>query len=189
MKVGDKDLQTDEEEFPRSLRWRDIVVLCRSNSKASNLAARLQRCGIPAARWTEGLMSSPEAVLTLACLRWLSDDRDSLVVAEILTLEENRDVEDWLENRLTWVAEQSKGQRGLDGDLSSPVLGRISHLRAPVKMLTPSELLDPGSNSSERAVSYSRQLAEYREAMSGHGLTVSSSWIHFCTQGWLVEIR
>ncbi|MGB6221026.1 MAG: UvrD-helicase domain-containing protein [Haloferula sp.] len=142
MKVGDKDLQTDGEEFPRPLRWRDIAVLCRSNTKASNIAARLQRCGIPAARRTEGLMSSPEAVLALACLRWLSDDRDSLAVAEILTLEESRDVEDWLENRLTWVAEQSKGQWGLDGDLSSPVLGRISHLRARMKMLTPSELLD-----------------------------------------------
>jgi len=142
MMVGDKDRQTDAEEFPRPIRWRDIAVLCRSNTKASNIAARLQRSGIPAARRTEGLMSSPEAVLALACLRWLSDDRDSLAVAEILTLEESRDVEAWLENRLAWVAEQSKGQWGLDGNLSSPVLGRILHLRVRMKLLTPSELLD-----------------------------------------------
>lgn len=47
----------------------------------------------------------------------------------------------------------------------------------------------PGSNAAERAVSYSGQLAAYREAVSAQGLAVNSSWIHFCTQGRLVEIQ
>jgi ATP-dependent helicase/nuclease subunit A len=140
--ISDKERQTDAQEVPRALRWRDIAVLCRTNDKASALAARLQANGIPAARRTQGLMSTPEAVLALACLRWLSDERDSVAAAEILMLEASRDIGDWLEDRLGWVRDQSSGAWGIDGNLKSEVLNRIQSLRERLKLLTPSELLD-----------------------------------------------
>lgn len=143
IKVGCKGQGSGKNEQVRPLRWRDIAVLCRTNGHATSLAARLQAAGIPVARRTHGLMSTPEAVLALACLRWLGDERDSVAVAEILTLESGRGTGDWLASRLTWLQEHSKQDRwGIDGEPASDLLRRIDRLRGGMKLQTPAELLD-----------------------------------------------
>ena len=139
MTVGDKARQTDQMEFPRPLRHGDIAVLCRTNDNASAVATSLQTIGIPAARRTAGLMAAPEAVLTLACLRWLADEGDSVAVAEVLSLESGLGIEQWLEERIEWVRSDPTGQWGLD---HSTLLKSLQPLRNSVRRLSPAELLD-----------------------------------------------
>jgi len=142
MRVSDKERQTDEQDVLRPLCWRDIAVLCRTNNKASAIAAKLLATGVPAARKTQGLLATPEAVMALACLRWLNDESDSIATAEILSLEACLDIEGWLEDRIAWVTDGHTGRWGVDGGLSSPVLARIASLQERMKLLTPAELLD-----------------------------------------------
>lgn len=139
MTVGDKARQTDDKEFTRPLRHGDIAVLCRTNDNASAVAASLQSIGIPVARRTAGLMATPEAVLTLACLRWLVDDNDSVAVAEVLSLESGLGMEQWLEDRIEWVRSESQGSWGVD---RSPLLQSMQSLRDSTQRLSPAELLD-----------------------------------------------
>jgi len=142
MLVSDKTKQRDKVEVLRPVRWGDIAVLCYSNSKASALASRLIANGVPTARETTGLLSTPEAVLALACLRWLNDNNDSVATAEILSLETCRAIEDWLEDRLAWLKDKPSGLWGIDGGLKSRVLSGIASLRERISLLTPAELLD-----------------------------------------------
>jgi len=142
MLVSDKKKQNDKVEVLRPLRWGDIAILCYSNKNASAIAAKLIASGVPTARETNGLLSTPEAVLALACLRWLNDDRDSVATAEILSLETCRAIEDWLEDRLAWLKEKPSGHWGIDGGLQSRVLSGITSLRDRMSLLTPAELLD-----------------------------------------------
>lgn len=84
-------------------------------------------------------MATPEAVLTLACLRWLVDDGDSVAVAEVLSLESGLGIEQWLEDRIEWVRSGPEGQWGLD---RSTLLKSLQPLRDSVQRLSPAELLD-----------------------------------------------
>jgi len=142
MLVSDKTKQKEKVEVLRPLRWGDIAILCYSNKKASAIAAKLIDSGVPTARETKGLLSTPEAVLALACLRWLNDHRDSVATAEILSLETCRAIEDWLEDRLAWLKEKPSGHWGIDGGLKSRVLSGITSLQDRMSLLTPAELLD-----------------------------------------------
>lgn len=142
--VSDRDQQKDKSEVLRPVRWGDIAILCATNKRASAIASGLISVGIPAARETTGLLATPEAVLALACLRWLNDDNDSVAAAEILSLEACRSIEEWLEDRLVWLADakETRGRWGLDGKIKSRVLERILPLRERMLLLTPAELLD-----------------------------------------------
>ena len=142
MLVSDKTKQKETVEVLRPLRWGDIAILCYSNKKASAIAAKLIASGVPTARETKGLLSTPEAVLALACLRWLNDHRDSVATAEILSLETCRAIEDWLEDRLAWLKEKPSGHWGIDGGLKSRVISGMTSLRDRMSLLTPAELLD-----------------------------------------------
>jgi ATP-dependent helicase/nuclease subunit A len=139
--VSDRAQQRDKAEVLRPVRWGDIAILCATNKRASAIAAGLISVGIPAARETAGLLSTPEAVLALACLRWLNDSNDSVATAEILSLEACRSIEEWLEDRFEWLV-APEGRWGLDGKIKSRVLERILPLRDRMLLLTPAELLD-----------------------------------------------
>lgn len=160
MQVSDRDAQKDKQEVLRPVRWGDIAILCYTNKKASAIAAKLIVAGIPTARETKGLLATPEAVLTLACLRWLNDPADSVATAEILSLEACRVIEDWLEDRLDWQATRV-GQWGLDGKLKSNVLERIRSLKDRMLLLTPAELLDAVLVRGDVAGLVSQWSAEY----------------------------
>lgn len=143
MLISDRRNENHDTESPLPIRWKDIAVLCRSNNTASSIAAMLNAAGVPAARQTAGLLSTPECVFALACLRWLNDESDSLSVAEILSLEKCCEIEEWLQDRLDWVQAKTGGSWGLDaGKMRSTTLQRIAPLREKTRMLTPSELLD-----------------------------------------------
>ena len=71
----------------RPLQKRDIAILCRTNEGAAAVAEALQERGLPVTLGTSGLLSTPEARLTMACLRRMADPDDTLATAEIIALE------------------------------------------------------------------------------------------------------
>jgi ATP-dependent helicase/nuclease subunit A len=64
----------------------DIAVLCRYNNQVPDIVHSLSRWGIPATAERPGLLSTPEALLVLACLRRLHDRADTVASAMIVGL-------------------------------------------------------------------------------------------------------
>jgi ATP-dependent helicase/nuclease subunit A len=87
----------------RPVRLGDIAVLARSNVTVNAIAGVLQKQRIMASTEQPGLLSRPEIVLALACLRRLNDERDTIATAEIVSLAECEDPEVWLAERLAWL--------------------------------------------------------------------------------------
>ena len=70
----------------RPLKAGDIAVLCRTNDQVGLAVAALARWGIPTSSGRSGLLSTPEALLVLACLRRMHDASDTAATALILAL-------------------------------------------------------------------------------------------------------
>jgi ATP-dependent helicase/nuclease subunit A len=62
----------------RPLQLRDIAILCRTNGGAVAVAKALQERSLPVTLGTGGMLSTPEACLTMACLRRMADSGDTL---------------------------------------------------------------------------------------------------------------
>ncbi|MEZ0386785.1 MAG: UvrD-helicase domain-containing protein [Verrucomicrobium sp.] len=116
----------------RPLKMRDIVLLCRTNAHADRIADALARRGIPASREGGGLMETPEAVFSLACLKRLVDPEDTLASATIIALDGAKEPEQWLQDRLEWIEPGSneQGRWGIDGALRHPALVALDEARA-----------------------------------------------------------
>ena len=133
-------------EKPRPLEAGDIAVLSRSNDGVAEVAAALTEQGLPVAVSQTGLLATPEAVLAVACLRRLNDRRDTLASAEIISLTECGDPEDWLADRLRFM-DKRQWEQGEDdwretGDDASPVLSRLFAIRRDEEgKMTPCEAL------------------------------------------------
>lgn len=137
-------------ELLKPLQWKDIAILVSANDFARETGFALRRAGIPTALASHGLLQKPEAVLALACLRRLYDDRDTLATAEILSLAEAELPEQWLAERLRFndVHEDSKARAGWrEKDFgpdhpASPLLAAIGGVRRQrLAVLTPREAL------------------------------------------------
>lgn len=129
-------------EVPAPLRASDVAILCRSNDAVTQVAATLRRAGVAAATAQPGLLATPEATLALACLRRLNDPADTVATAEILSLADSQEPEDWLADRLAYV--QQGGPRSAwreSGDDAHPLLARLAALRGELPLLTPREAL------------------------------------------------
>jgi ATP-dependent helicase/nuclease subunit A len=130
----------------RPLQSRDIAILCRTNQGAATVAEALQTRGFPVTLGTSGLLSTPEACVAMACLRRLTDRGDTLATAEIIALEAELGPEEWLENRLNYLAAHSEEWRGADWGLESPMVNdsliALSNAQKNLDQLTPSEALD-----------------------------------------------
>ena len=130
----------------RPLQLRDIAVLCRTNEGAAAVAEALQERGLPVTLGTSGLLSTPEARLTMACLRRMADPDDTLATAEIIALEAGHTPEQWLEDRLRYLAahpEDKSGSRwGLQPPLVNGSVTALDQAHLHVNQLTPAEALD-----------------------------------------------
>jgi ATP-dependent exoDNAse (exonuclease V) beta subunit len=138
----------NREQF-RPVELRDIAVLCRTNQAAANIAEKLTQRGYAVTLSQDGLLATPEARLALACLRRLADPTDSLASAEIVALESAQQPEEWLENRLEYVARHRQETErigndrwGLEGDFVHPAIVALEQARARLNVLSPSEALD-----------------------------------------------
>ena|GEM_PF-265243 len=101
----------------RSMRRSDIGVLVRTNRQAAELANQLAAHGIESSLSKAGLLATPEAVLAIAAVRRLSGNSDSLAAAELIALgNPERSPEDWLQDRLEYLREQSEIPEAKEGE-------------------------------------------------------------------------
>ena len=134
------DKQTGQ---PRLLLPGDIAILSRRNDKAVTYAAALTARGVAVTLEQPGLLALPEIHLALACLRRLVDSGDTLASAEIIALKTTLTPEQWLENRLEYLAEGHESWNwGIDGPFQEPALIALEAMRPRLEFLSPSEVLD-----------------------------------------------
>ena len=133
-------------KISRPIQYGDITVLARSNDALDKLAVTLDAWGIPTARKTSGLLSTPEATLILAGLRFLLDPkRDSLSVTELLVLSECKEPEEWLNARLEFV--QNDDSRESEWGRDSMIIQNLEHQGHRLSHLTPYEALSVVTNT------------------------------------------
>lgn len=121
----------------------DIAILRRSNKSVTATALGLRAAGVPAMTAQPGLLATPEAVLALACLRRLNDPGDSLASAEIISLAECSEPEDWISDRLEYLAAGGESSKWREvGDQPHPILSRLARLREDMPVMAPAEALE-----------------------------------------------
>ena len=155
------DKQTDA---PRVLRASDIAVLCRKHDHVTAAVDALSRWGVPAAAQRPGLMSTPEVQLVLACLRRLQDSGDTVSTAMIVGLTGSLQPEAWLEDRLSFLAQEQAEVQASDWKVSGkdahPLISRLESLRSRLISLTPREALRLAKSESG--------VAQLAHGWSGH---------------------
>jgi ATP-dependent exoDNAse (exonuclease V) beta subunit len=136
-RVVDKDT-----EEPREVCYSDIAILAKTNMHVAELAHGFAAKGIPTQMERTGLLRTPEACLSMACLRRLADASDTLASAEIIALSDCGEPESWLGNRLGYFAAGKPWH--LWGEIEGfehPVLASISCSREELRCLSPAEAL------------------------------------------------
>ena len=122
----------------RAAHYGDLVVLSRTNDHLEDIAKAFADLNIPMSRSQKGLLSTPEAALVLAAIRFLVDRYDDLAIAEIICLTQGQSPEDWLQGRFEFLAKQEK-DAVWGNDI--PVLNALVSQRKRVQYLTPVELM------------------------------------------------
>lgn len=135
----------------RNVRPGDIAILCRRNSVMKDIVGALGRWGIPVAAERPGLLSTPEVQLVVACLRRLHDTGDTVATASIVGLTGTLEPEQWLHERLQFLANAKRNDQGdwepplsswkVTGEGAHPLLVRLELLRERLLSLTPFEAL------------------------------------------------
>jgi len=121
----------------------DIAILRRSNKSVTTTALGLRAAGVPAMTAQPGLLATPEAVLALACLRRLNDPGDTLASAEIISLADCGEPEEWVTDRLEYLAAGGDGPKWREaGDHPHAILSRLAQLREDMPVLAPAEALE-----------------------------------------------
>lgn len=129
-------------DIERPVRYGDVVILSRKNDKVQEIAAALTAEGVPAATSQPGLLTRPEAVLAMACLRRLNDAGDTIATAEILSLAECQEPAIWLSDRLKHLAAGGNAASWAEDDPgANPLLARLASLRSQLPLLSPREAL------------------------------------------------
>jgi ATP-dependent helicase/nuclease subunit A len=125
---------------------RDVAILSRTNEGAAAVAEALQERGLAVTLGTSGLLSTPEARLAMACLRRMADPSDTLATAEIIALESGQPAEQWLEDRLSYLAAHPEDKSGSRWGLQPPLVNgsmiALDRAYSQVNQLTPAEALD-----------------------------------------------
>lgn len=131
-----------ESKLPRPVRFSDIAILSRSHSGIQEIAVSLRARNIPVATAQAGLLTTPEAVLALACLRRLNDSSDTIATAEIISLADCIAPEAWVADRLQYLSDKGDKSRWKEsGDTAHPLLRIIADLRTALPLLAPREAL------------------------------------------------
>ena len=127
--------------------WRgvlpgDIAVLCQYNSHMPAIAAALHRFQIPCVSARPGLLSTPEALLVVACLRRMHDSLDTSATALIVSLTDSVPASVWIDDRLRYVESGLNPSRWmLEGPNVHPLLVRLEFLKPRLASLTPVEAM------------------------------------------------
>lgn len=122
----------------RLASFRDIAILCKTNTRLTSLSEALAEENIPCRFARSGLLETPEAVLALASLRRLVDPTDVLAAAEIHTLTRCESPEEWLPKRLKILESEDSNYRNWTID-DFGIFERLEQARARLSFLTPVE--------------------------------------------------
>jgi len=135
-------VQDTESGVWRNVAPGDIAVLCRYNYHIPLVAASLHQWGLPCVSTRPGLLSTPEAMLVVACLRRMHDSADTVATALIVSLTDSVPPEDWLYDRLEHVhSGAALGTWKTEGAQAHPLVERLEALRGRLAALTPFEAL------------------------------------------------
>jgi len=126
----------------RAVTAGDMAILCRSNKDCLNMAEALHRVGIKSAISRTGLLETAEAKLILACLKYMLHRSDSLSVAEILLLGDNKKIEKIIGTRLKWVQLEPEERRKSYWSKDNPLIIKLNRLRAKATELSSTEILN-----------------------------------------------
>jgi ATP-dependent helicase/nuclease subunit A len=88
----------------RRVRGSDIAILSRKNVHCSQIATALADVGLKVAINRDGLLDTPECLLTIATLRYLTDPSDKIALGYLVHLTQNYESSDqssWLERWLS----------------------------------------------------------------------------------------
>ncbi|MEF8703564.1 MAG: UvrD-helicase domain-containing protein [Candidatus Accumulibacter sp. UW26] len=127
----------------RAIRHGDIAVLSRSHAGVQTIDQALRERGIPCATAQPGLLKTPEATLAMACLRRLDDPGDTLATAEIVSMADGAEPEQWVADRLRYLNAGGLADEWLEKDgeqgKAHPLLSRLARLRSSLPLLAPRE--------------------------------------------------
>lgn len=125
----------------RAATFSDIAILCRTHDNLREIASALSDAKLPIRYKRPGLLGTPEGCLAMACLRRLIDPADTLASAEILTLTQCENPEDWIGQRMAYLEDpQAHSTHWLEDDEQGPVAA-LKALRSRLHFLTPVEVL------------------------------------------------
>jgi len=181
-------IQDRETQAVRPVTYSDIAVLARTNDAVLRLAKALSEAGIPTETTQPGLLSKPEAILAIACLRRLVDAADTLATAEIVSLTSGNEPEVWLQHRFHFLATREKGEwnRWLEtGEDAHPIIRRLAELRPQVQLWTVKEALEQviaECHVDFEALAWSQNYAKARLRLANlQALTeMASDYENFC---------
>lgn len=134
-----------KEQRTRPVRYGDIAILSRKGENVAGIAATLRVMGIPSATSQPGLLATPEVTLALACLRRLNDSSDTIATAEILSLADSMEPEEWVVDRLKYLAADGNADRwqedATEGRTAHPLMVRLAAMRTRLPLLAPAEAM------------------------------------------------
>lgn len=122
----------------RRMQPGDVAILCRSNKECVQMADALHQAGLQATIARSGLLDTAEAVLILACLKFLLNAEDSLSVAEILRLGSGQSLEAIVAERIEFLQGSQTGPWGLQDTR----IQQLEALRPRTRELSSAETLD-----------------------------------------------
>ncbi len=128
-------------EEARLAQAGDLGVFCRSNSECVRMAAALGKAGLLSAISQSGLLSTAEARLILACLKFILNRNDSLSLAEILVLAARMSPGEMIESRFHFLENLSENVRPHHWEAQNEYISKINELRKQVLELSSSEIL------------------------------------------------
>jgi ATP-dependent helicase/nuclease subunit A len=94
----------------RPMKLRDIAVLTRTNQQCQDIAEALHKEGIAASIAQGGLLATSEALLIVACLKFVLNEYDTLAIAEILRFASQLPLEEIIADRFAYLKEVAEIQ-------------------------------------------------------------------------------
>ncbi len=104
-------VEDPESGILRPLRGSDIAILSRKNDHCSQIANELAERGLKVAMNRDGLLHTPETLLTIGALRYLVDPSDKIALGYLVHLGQNYQSSDqasWLER---WLNSSGKAEK------------------------------------------------------------------------------
>jgi ATP-dependent helicase/nuclease subunit A len=126
----------------RPLLPKDVAILCRTNSSCQKLATALHSQGIKASISRAGLLDTAEACLIHACLKYILNDQDSLSIAEIMLLMEQKKIEEIIDHRLDFLEQSERKVKYEQWGLDNKHIKELADLRPQMQEMSATEILN-----------------------------------------------